>query len=166
VRILADSMRGGKLVARIGLDSTGEGFHLVWMKFIKTIPFLGFSFIPLCGPCLAQAPAAPSETAPSAEQSGLLKKVADAVNPDAEGDRKELLRKGLAAMADLKATGLSPEQSLAQAKAQANLSGGETEKISTMLMKMWELNTSRMSEPATLDALRAGKMPDPALKRP
>ena len=136
------------------------------MKFIKTIPFLGFSFIPLCGPCLAQAPAAPSETAPSAEQSGLLKKVADAVNPDAEGDRKELLRKGLAAMADLKATGLSPEQSLAQAKAQANLSGGETEKISTMLMKMWELNTSRMSEPATLDALRAGKMPDPALKRP
>ena len=136
------------------------------MKFIKTLPFLGFTFIPLCGPCFAQAPAVPSAPAPSAEQSGLLKKVADAMNPDAEGDRKELLRKGLAAMADLKATGLSPEQSIAQAKAQANLSGGETEKISTMLMKMWELNTARMSEAATLDALRAGKMPDPALKRP
>ncbi|NDB94746.1 MAG: hypothetical protein EBZ78_01070 [Verrucomicrobia bacterium] len=166
MRTLADSGEGGKLVARIGLDSTGEGFHLVWMKFIKTIPFLGLSFVSLAGPCLAQTPAAPSATAPSAEQSGLLKKVADAVNPDAEGDRKELLRKGLAAMADLKAAGLSPEQSITQAKAQANLSGGETEKISTMLMKMWELNTSRMSEPATLDALRAGKMPDPALKRP
>jgi hypothetical protein len=136
------------------------------MKFIKTLTFLGFTFIPLCGPCFAQAPAVPSAPAPSAEQSGLLKKVADAMNPDAEGDRKELLRKGLAAMADLKAAGLSPEQSLTQAKAQANLSGGETEKISTMLMKMWELNTARMSEPATLDALRAGKMPDPALKRP
>ena len=104
--------------------------------------------------------------APSAEQSGLLKKVADAVNPDAGGDRKVLLRKGLAAIADLKATGLSPEQSIAQAKAQANLSGGESEKISTMLMKMWDLNTARMSDPATLDALRAGKMPDPALERP
>jgi hypothetical protein len=134
------------------------------MKFIQSIPFLGLCFVSFVGPCLAQTPAAPSATAPSAEQSGLLKKIADAVNPDAEGDRKELLRKGLAAMADLKATGLSPEQSLAQAK--ANLSGAETEKISTMLMKMWELNTARMSEPATLDALRAGKMPDPALKRP
>jgi hypothetical protein len=35
-----------------------------------------------------------------------------------------------------------------------------------MLMEMWSLNVDRMSEPATLEALRAGKMPDPALKRP
>jgi hypothetical protein len=136
------------------------------MKFIKSIPFLGLCFVSLVGPSSAQTPATPAVSAPSAEQAGLLKKVADAVNPDAEGDRKELLRKGLAAMADLKATGLSPEQAIVQAKAQANLSGGETEKISTMLMKMWDLNTARMSEPATLDALRAGKMPNPALKRP
>ena len=33
--------------------------------------------------------------------------------------------------------------------------------MSKMLMEMWSLNTSRLSEPATLDALRKGEMPDP-----
>ena len=100
------------------------------------------------------------------EQGVLLQKVGDAINPDADGDRKELFRKGLAALADLNAAGTKPEQSLDQAKTKGNLSGEKTEKMSKMLMEMWNLNTDRMSEPATLEALRAGKMPSPALKRP
>ena len=113
---------------------------------------------------MAQTPATPAATA--ADQGMLLQKVSDAVNPDADGDRKELFRKGLAAMADLNAAGTKPEQALDQAKAKGSLSGEKTERMSKMLMEMWTLNADRMSEPATLEALRAGKMPDPALKRP
>ena len=104
--------------------------------------------------------------APAADKDGLLAKVTAAINPDADGDRKELFRKGLAALADLNTAGTKPEDSLTQAKAKGNLSGDKTEKMSKMLMEMWSLNVDRMTEPATLEALRAGKMPDPALKRP
>ena len=104
--------------------------------------------------------------APAADQGALLEKVTAAINPDADGDRKELIRKGLAALADLNAAGTKPEDSLNQAKAKGNLSGGRTEKMSETLMEMWNLNTARMTEPATLEALRQGKMPEPALKRP
>jgi len=113
---------------------------------------------------VAQTPATPAATA--ADQGALLQKVSDAVNPEAEGDRKELFRKGLAALADLNAAGTKPEQALDQAKAKGSLSGEKIDKMSKMLMEMWSLNVDRMSEPATLEALRAGKMPDPALKRP
>ena len=118
---------------------------------------------------LAQTPdaaAAPSAAVPAVDKDALLKKVSAAINPDAEGDRKELIRKGLAALADLNAAGTKPEDSLSQAKANGNLSGDKTEKMSTMLLEMWNLNTARLSEPSTLEALRAGKMPDPALQRP
>ena len=104
--------------------------------------------------------------APAADKDGLLAKVTAAINPEADGDRKELFRKGLAALADLNTAGTIPEYSLSQAKAKGNLSGDKTEKMSKMLMEMWSLNTARMSEAATLDALRKGEMPDPALKRP
>jgi len=113
---------------------------------------------------MAQTPATPAATA--ADQGMLLQKVSDAVNPDADGDRKELFRKGLAAMADLNAAGTKPEEALNQAKAKGSLTGEKTEKMSKMLMEMWSLNVDRMSEPTTLAALRVGKMPDPALKRP
>jgi len=113
---------------------------------------------------MAQTPATPAATA--ADQGVLLQKVSDAVNPEADGDRKELFRKGLAALADLNAAGTKPEQALDQAKAKGSLSGEKIDKMSKMLMEMWSLNVDRMSEPATLEALRAGKMPDPALKRP
>ena len=103
---------------------------------------------------------------PSADMDGLLAKVTAAINPEADGDRKELIRKGLAALADLNTAGTKPEDSLSQAKAKGNLSGDKTEKMSKILMEMWSLNTARMSEAATLDALRKGEMPDPALKRP
>ena len=103
---------------------------------------------------------------PSADMDGLLAKVTAAINPEADGDRKELIRKGLAALADLNTAGTKPEDSLSQAKAKGNLSGDKTEKMSKMLMEMWSLNTARMSEAATLDALRKGEMPEPALKRP
>ena len=103
---------------------------------------------------------------PAADMDGLLTKVTAAINPEADGDRKELIRKGLAALADLNTAGMKPEDSLSQAKAKGNLSGDKTEKMSKMLMEMWSLNTARMSEAATLDALRKGEMPDPALKRP
>jgi hypothetical protein len=102
----------------------------------------------------------------AADMDGLLAKVTAAINPEADGDRKELIRKGLAALADLNTAGTKPEDSLSQAKAKGNLSGDKTEKMSKMLMEMWSLNTARMSEAATLDALRKGEMPDPALKRP
>ena len=118
---------------------------------------------------LAQTPdaaVAPSAAVPAVGKAGLLKKVAVAINPEADGDRKELIRKGLAALADLNAAGTKPEDSLSQAKANGKLSGDKTEKMSTMLLEMWNLNTARLSEPATLDALRQGKMPDPSLKRP
>ena len=35
--------------------------------------------------------------APAADKDGLLAKVTAAINPEADGDRKELFRKGLAA---------------------------------------------------------------------
>ena len=112
-------------------------------------------------PCMTQ-----NASIPASDQGVLLQKVADAINPNAEGDRKELFRKGLAALADLNAVGTKPEQALDQAKGKGNLSGEKTEKMSQMLMEMWSLNVVRMTEPATLEALRAGKMPEPALKRP
>jgi len=104
--------------------------------------------------------------APAADKDALLAKVTAAINPEADGDRKELFRKGLAALADLNAAGTKPEDSLSQAKAKGSLSGDKTEKMSKMLMEMWSLNTPRMTEPTTLDALRKGEMPEPALKRP
>jgi hypothetical protein len=103
---------------------------------------------------------------PAADKDALLAKVTAAINPEADGDRKELFRKGLAALADLNTAGTKPEDSLSQAKAKGSLSGEKTEKMSKMLMEMWSLNTPRMTEPATLDALRKGEMPEPALKRP
>jgi len=107
-----------------------------------------------------------NSSTPAPDPGALLQKVGDAINPDADGDRKELFRKGLAALADLNAEGTKPEQALDQAKAKGGLSGDETVKMSKMLLEMWSLNVDRMKEPATLDSLRAGKMPDPALKRP
>lgn len=104
--------------------------------------------------------------APAVDKDALLAKVTAAINPEADGDRKELIRKGLAALADLNAAGTKPEDSLSQAKAKGSLSGDKTEKMSKMLMEMWSLNTPRMTEPSTLDALRKGEMPEPALKRP
>ena len=104
--------------------------------------------------------------APAADKDALLAKVTAAINPEADGDRKELIRKGLAALADLNAAGTKPGDSLSQAKAKGSLSGDKTEKMSKMLMEMWSLNTPRMTEPSTLDALRKGEMPEPALKRP
>ena len=75
--------------------------------------------------------------APAANKDELLEKVTTAINPEADGDRKELIRKGLAALADLNAAGTKPEDSLSQAKAKGNLNGDKTEKMSTMLMEMW-----------------------------
>jgi hypothetical protein len=104
--------------------------------------------------------------APAADKDALLAKVTAAINPEADGDRKELIRKGLAALADLNAAGTAPEASLSEAKAKGNLSGDKTEKMSKKLMEIWSLNTPRMTEPATLEALRKGEVPVPALKQP
>jgi hypothetical protein len=128
------------------------------MKIKSSITFVALVLSLFTSFSMAQAPAA--------DQGALLEKVTAAINPDADGDRKELIRKGLAALADLNAAGTKPEDSLSQAKAKGNLSGGKTEKMSETLMEMWSLNTARMTEPATLEALRQGKMPEPALKRP
>jgi hypothetical protein len=103
--------------------------------------------------------------AQGADQDALLKIVAAAVNPDAEGDQKERLRKGLAALADLKAAGMEPDAAVQKAREQAQL-GGDADRPSKMILEMWNLNTDRMTEPATLEALRAGKVPVPPLKRP
>jgi hypothetical protein len=128
------------------------------MKINSSITVVAFALALFTSFSMAQAPAV--------DQSALLEKVTAAINPDADGDRKELIRKGLAALADLNVAGTKPEDSLSQAKAKGNLSGDKTEKMSKMLMEMWNLNTARMTEPATLEALRQGKMPEPALKRP
>ena len=128
------------------------------MKINSSITVVAFALALFTSFSMAQAPAV--------DQSALLDKVTAAINPDADGDRKELIRKGLAALADLNVAGTKPEDSLSQAKAKGNLSGDKTEKMSKMLMEMWNLNTARMTEPATLDALRKGEMPEPALKRP
>jgi len=128
------------------------------MKIKSTITFVALVLSLFTSFSMAQAPAA--------NQDALLEKVTAAINPEADGDRKELIRKGLAALADLNAAGTKPQDSLSQAKAKGNLSGGKTEKMSETLMEMWNLNTARMTEPATLEALRQGKTPEPALKRP
>lgn len=103
--------------------------------------------------------------AQGADQDSLLKIVATAVNPDAEGDQKERLRKGLAALADLKAAGIEPESAVQKAREQAQL-GDSADRPSKMLLEIWNLNTDRMTEPTTLEALRAGQIPEPPLKRP
>ena len=128
------------------------------MKIKSSITFVALVLSLFTSFSMAQAPAA--------NKDALLEKVTAAINPEADGDRKELIRKGLAALADLNAAGTKPQDSLSQAKAKGNLSGGKTEKMSETLMEMWNLNTARMTEPATLEALRQGKMPEPALKRP
>ena len=128
------------------------------MKIKSSITFVALVLSLFTSFSMAQAPAA--------DKDALLAKVTAAINPEADGDRKELIRKGLAALADLNASGTAPEASLSEAKAKGNLSGDKTEKMSKMLMEMWSLNTPRMTEPATLDALRKGEMPEPALKRP
>ena len=77
---------------------------------------------------LAQTPdaaAAPSAAVPAVDKDGLLKKVAAAINPDAEGDRTERFRMGLAALADLNQAGMTPEQAVAQAKTSGSLSGSK-----------------------------------------
>ena len=141
------------------------------MNITKLTAIVGVCLGVLTFQGVAQSPEAPSTPAstaavPAVDKDGLLKKVAAAINPDAEGDQKERIRMGLAALADLNVAGTTPAQAIEQAKTQGNLSGSKTEKISKLLMEMWTLNTARMSEPATLEALRAGKMPDPALQRP
>jgi len=139
------------------------------MNITKLSMMIGFCLGVVSFQVQAQTPGAatvPSSTLPAVDKDGLLKKVEVAINPEADGDRKELIRKGLAALADLNAAGTKPEDSLIQAKANGNLSGDKTEKMSKMLLEMWSLNTARLGESATLDALRQGKMPDPALKRP
>ena len=121
------------------------------MKFI----LLAMLMVGMQGALLAQG----------ADQDALLKLVAAAVNPDAEGDQKERLRQGLAALADLKATGMEPEAAVQKARAQAQL-GDNADRPSKMILELWSLNADRMTDVATLDALRAGKMPEPPLKRP
>ena len=128
------------------------------MKLKNALCYLAIALSLFTSNSMAQSPAA--------DMDGLLAKVTAAINPEADGDRKELIRKGLAALADLNAAGTTPEASLSEAKAKGNLSGDKTEKMSKMLMEMWSLNTPRMTEPATLEALRKGEMPEPALKRP
>lgn len=154
-----------------GIDGEMGYAHDRRMNIIKLTAVVGVCLGVLTFQGVAQTPEAPSTPAaaaavPAVDKDGFLKKVEVAINPEAEGDRKELIRKGLAALADLNAAGTKPEDSLSQAQANGKLSGDKTEKMSKMLLEMWNLNTARMSEPATLDALRQGKMPDPALKRP
>ena len=103
--------------------------------------------------------------AQGADQDALLKLVAAAVNPDADGDQKERMRKGLAALADLKAAGMDPTAAVQKAKDLAQV-GDKADRPSKMILELWNLNTDRMTDAATLDALRAGKMPEPPLKRP
>ena len=151
------------------LDGGPSRSHYPFMNITKLSMIIGVCLGIVSFQSLAQTPDAATATSaavPAVDKDALLKKVSAAINPDAEGDRKELIRKGLAALADLNAAGTKPEDSLSQAKANGNLSGDKTEKMSKMLSEMWSLNTARLSEPATLDALRQGKMPDPALKRP
>ena len=151
------------------LDGGPSRSHYPLMNITKLSMIIGVCLGIVSFQSLAQTPDAATATSaavPAVDKDALLKKVSAAINPDAEGDRKELIRKGLAALADLNAAGTKPEDSLSQAKANGNLSGDKTEKMSKMLSEMWSLNTARLSEPSTLDALRQGKMPDPALKRP
>ncbi len=143
--------------------------HCLMMNITKLSMLIGVCLGIVSFQGLAQTPeaaAAPSAAVPAVDKDGLLKKVAAAINPDAEGDRTERFRMGLAALADLNQAGTTPEQALAQAKTSGSLSGSKVDKASTMLMEMWTLNVDRMTESATLEALRSGKMPSPGLKRP
>ena len=78
---------------------------------------------------------------------------------------EERMRKGLAALADLKAAGVEPIAAVQKAKEQAQL-GDNANRPSKMILELWNLNVERMSDAGTLEALRAGKMPEPPLKRP
>jgi len=127
------------------------GFYGLNMKFI----LLAILMAGIQGSLLAQG----------ADQDALLKLVAAAINPEAEGDQTERMRKGLAALADLKAAGTEPQAAVAKAREQAQL-GDSADRPSQMILKMWSLNADRMAEPATLAALRAGQKPTPPLKRP
>ena len=121
------------------------------MKFILLVMLM----LGMQGSLLAQA----------ADQDALLKIVAAAVNPDAEGDQKERMRKGLAALADLKAAGMEPEAAVQKAREQAQVGDG-ADRPSKMILEIWNLNADRMTDVATLEALRTGQMPSPPLKRP
>lgn len=103
--------------------------------------------------------------AQGADQDAMLKVVAAAINPDADGDQKERMRKGLAALADLKSAGVDPQAAVQKAKDQGKL-GENADRPSKMILEIWNLNADRMTDPATLASLRAGKVPSPPLKRP
>lgn len=79
------------------------------MKIKSSITFVALVLSLFTSFSMAQAPAA--------DKDALLAKVTAAINPEADGDRKELIRKGLAALADLNAAGTAPEASLSEAKA-------------------------------------------------
>lgn len=128
-----------------------EGFYGLDMKFI----LLAILMAGIQGSLLAQG----------ADQDALLKLVAAAINPKAEGDQMERMRKGLAALADLKAAGTEPQAAVAKAREQAQL-GDSADRPSKMILDAWNLNSDRMAEPATLATLRAGEKPTPPLKRP
>ena len=101
------------------LDGGRTSSHCLFMNITKLSMLIGVCLGIVSFQVLAQTPdaaAAPSAAVLAVDKDGLLKKVAAAINPDAEGDRTERFRMGLAALADLNQAGTTPEQALAQAK--------------------------------------------------